>query len=98
VSYVVRVQASESALSSKPNAVDTKEIENLLKLGAYHMFLDDQSDKKSAEFCAEDIDQILEKSSKVVTVRASAFSFVSQRCLCSRLVHVSFLESRILAS
>ena len=55
-----------SSKSSKP--INSKEVEMLLKKGAYHMFMDDDDDgdRKAAEFCAEDIDQILQKNSRVL--------------------------------
>lgn len=45
------------------NELNKKEIEDLLKKGAYGAMLDDES---AAQFCAEDIDQILERRTTVI--------------------------------
>lgn len=45
------------------NELNKKEIEDLLRKGAYGAMLDDES---SAQFCAEDIDQILERRTTVI--------------------------------
>lgn len=47
-----------------PSKMDRKEVENLLKHGAYHVFLN--GDEKADEFCEEDIDSILAKRAKKV--------------------------------
>jgi hypothetical protein len=45
------------------NELNRKEIEDLLKKGAYGAVMDDE---ESAQFCAEDIDQILERRTTVI--------------------------------
>ena len=50
-----------------------KEIDNLLKKGAYDVFRDDD-DKEAEKFMETDIDQLLEISSKTVTYGAAATS------------------------
>ncbi|KAG2220859.1 hypothetical protein INT45_010921 [Circinella minor] len=52
----------ESGTASK-NELSKKEIEDLLKKGAYGAMLDDES---STQFCEEDIDQILERRTTVI--------------------------------
>jgi len=50
-----------------------KEIDNLLKKGAYDVFRD-EDDKEAEKFMDTDIDQLLEKSSKTVTYGATSTS------------------------
>ncbi|KAI9305451.1 P-loop containing nucleoside triphosphate hydrolase protein [Cunninghamella echinulata] len=49
--------------NSSKNELNKKEIEDLLKKGAYGAMLDDES---STKFCEEDIDQILERRTTVI--------------------------------
>eukprot|EP01114_Cavostelium_apophysatum_P015128 TRINITY_DN4061_c0_g1_i1.p1 TRINITY_DN4061_c0_g1~~TRINITY_DN4061_c0_g1_i1.p1 ORF type:complete len:2056 (-),score=800.22 TRINITY_DN4061_c0_g1_i1:68-6235(-) len=49
----------------KMNTLDKKEIDDLLKFGAYNLFAEDSKEKEN-QFYEEDIDQILNRSSKVV--------------------------------
>ncbi|KAI9244805.1 SNF2 family N-terminal domain-containing protein [Sporodiniella umbellata] len=53
----------EEALSVSKNELNRKEIEDLLKKGAYGAVMDDE---ESAQFCEEDIDQILERRTTVI--------------------------------
>ncbi|ORY07424.1 hypothetical protein LY90DRAFT_207702 [Neocallimastix californiae] len=61
--------------SKPPSSLSPKEIEELLKRGAYGALMDDE---ESVKFCEEDIDQILERRSTVVRhdtgERSSIFS------------------------
>jgi superfamily II DNA or RNA helicase len=53
----------------KPPALKKNEVDALLKHGAYDLFREEEageSEKLSARFCEEDIDEILEHSSRVV--------------------------------
>ncbi|KAJ1925479.1 hypothetical protein IWQ60_004528 [Tieghemiomyces parasiticus] len=50
--------------SRAPSALSKKEVEELLKKGAYGALMDD--DGASAKFCEEDIDQILERRTTVI--------------------------------
>lgn len=56
-----------------------KEIEELLRKGAYGALMDD--DKAGDEFCEEDIDQILQQRTKVIQIesegKGSTFAKVS---------------------
>ncbi|KAI8331392.1 P-loop containing nucleoside triphosphate hydrolase protein [Chlamydoabsidia padenii] len=52
-----------SGTGTSKNELNKKEIEDLLKKGAYGAMLDDES---SAKFCEEDIDQILERRTTVI--------------------------------
>ena len=54
-------------LQEKPQ-LTKKEIEDLLKKGAYGAIMDD--DKAGDEFCEEDIDQILQRRTQVITIEA----------------------------
>ena len=49
--------------SGAPSALSKQEVENLLKKGAYAAFLDDSDSQK---FCEEDIDEILERRTRVI--------------------------------
>ncbi|KAI9491153.1 SNF2 family N-terminal domain-containing protein [Zychaea mexicana] len=53
----------DSAGGSSKNELSKKEIEDLLKKGAYGAMLDDEA---STKFCEEDIDQILERRTTVI--------------------------------
>uniref|UniRef100_A0A0C9QNG6 Chd7_2 protein n=1 Tax=Fopius arisanus TaxID=64838 RepID=A0A0C9QNG6_9HYME len=62
-----------------------KEIEDLLKKGAYGAIMDD--DTAGDKFCEEDIDQILERRTQVITIEAekgSTFSKASFACASNR--------------
>lgn len=61
-------------MSSK--AQEAKEIDELLKRGAYDVFRDD--DQEAEQFCAADIDQILSRSSQVVQYEQEAKSSFSK--------------------
>lgn len=55
---------------NKDLLLNKKEIENLLKYGAYHIFEEEKegiSEKESQMFCDSNIDEILEKSCKIIT-------------------------------
>lgn len=55
----------------RANTLDKKEIDDLLKFGAYDLF-NDKDNEKEKQFYEEDIDQILNRSSKVVWNETSA--------------------------
>ncbi|GMF65012.1 unnamed protein product [Phytophthora lilii] len=57
-------------------AQETKEIDELLKRGAYDVFRDD--DSAGEQFCALDIDQILQRSSQIVQYTEQAQSSFSK--------------------
>ena len=67
--------AAKSTRASEREA-QAKEIDNLLKKGAYDVFRDDD-DKEAEKFMETDIDQLLENSSKTVTYGAAATSSLS---------------------
>ena len=58
-------QQQDSSLT-RLSQLDKKEVESLLKYGAYDLFNAD-ADAASQKFCEEDIDQILQKRTTVVT-------------------------------
>lgn len=73
-----REQTDESDDGTKPTKksereAQAKEIDELLKKGAYDVFRD-EDDKEAEKFMETDIDQLLENSSKKVTYGASATS------------------------
>lgn len=57
-----------------------KEIEDLLRRGAYGAIMDEEDE--GAKFCEEDIDQILQRRTKTITIesegRGSTFAKVNQ--------------------
>jgi len=53
-----------SDMPKPPSSLSKKEVEELLKKGAYGALLDD--DETSAKFCEEDLDQILERRTTVI--------------------------------
>lgn len=57
-----------------------KEIEDLLRRGAYGAIMDEEDE--GAKFCEEDIDQILQRRTKTITIesegRGSTFAKVSE--------------------
>ena len=55
-----------SKTSEKANALSKKEVEDLLKKGAYGALMDDEN--AGDKFCEEDIDSILERRTTTVTV------------------------------
>lgn len=65
-------QAAQQQLSKR-------EIEDLLKRGAYGAIMDEEDE--GAKFCEEDIDQILQRRTKTITIesegRGSTFAKVS---------------------
>jgi chromodomain-helicase-DNA-binding protein 7 len=64
------------------NQLTRKEIEDLLKKGAYGAVMDDEND--GDKFCEEDIDQILKQRTQVIQLeqgeKGSTFSKVGQNC------------------
>ena len=58
------VVASDSGASTKKDALSAKEVESLLKHGAYAAF--DTDDTRAAQFETDDIDQILQRSTTIV--------------------------------
>ena len=63
--------------------LNKKEIESLLKHGAYHVFLDEGGDAKSKEFSEQDIETIL-SGAKTLTVRYIVpLQFAHCACMCS---------------
>ncbi|KAI9176217.1 hypothetical protein H9P43_006582 [Blastocladiella emersonii ATCC 22665] len=70
---ILQKMDANSAMGGAPAADETKlskkEVEELLKKGAYGAFLDDAD---SSAFCDEDIDQILERRATVIRHDASA--------------------------
>lgn len=58
-----------------------KEIEDLLRRGAYGAIMDEEDE--GAKFCEEDIDQILQRRTKTITIesegRGSTFAKVNER-------------------
>jgi chromodomain-helicase-DNA-binding protein 7 len=67
-----------------------KEIEELLRKGAYGALMDD--DKAGDEFCEEDIDQILQRRTQVIQIesegKGSTFAKVIICHNVSQIVHV----------
>ncbi|RCH89603.1 Chromodomain-helicase-DNA-binding protein, partial [Rhizopus stolonifer] len=55
--------SSKDTLPFSKNELERKEIEDLLKKGAYGAIMDDE---ESTQFCEEDIDQILERRTTVI--------------------------------
>ena len=57
-----------------------KEIEDLLRRGAYGAIMDEEDE--GAKFCEEDIDQILQRRTKTITIesegRGSTFAKVNE--------------------
>jgi hypothetical protein len=79
--------SNQKASSSKlTKAQEAQEIDELLKRGAYDVFRDE--DDASEQFCAADIDTLLQRSSQIVQYEAQArgsfskASFVSVRRFC----------------
>uniref|UniRef100_A0ABM0GXF5 Chromodomain-helicase-DNA-binding protein 7-like n=1 Tax=Saccoglossus kowalevskii TaxID=10224 RepID=A0ABM0GXF5_SACKO len=62
----MRHQDKDSA--NAPTAMSKKEIEELLRKGAYGAIMDD--DESSSKFCEEDIDQILQRRTQVVQIES----------------------------
>ena len=56
--------AMQHGTSAAPSAMDRKEVETLLKKGAYGLLMED--DEASVKFCEESIDQILERRTTVI--------------------------------
>jgi len=52
-----------------PQALTKKEIEDLLKKGAYGALMDD--DNAGDKFCEEDIDSILQRRAKTITIEGN---------------------------
>lgn len=67
---------NEDSKKKISKAQESKEIDELLKRGAYDVFRDD--DTESEQFCAADIDQILQRSSQVVQYEQQAKSSFSK--------------------
>lgn len=70
--FFISFQTAQQQLSKK-------EIEDLLKRGAYGAIMDEEDE--GAKFCEEDIDQILQRRTKTITIesegRGSTFAKVS---------------------
>ena len=62
------LQSMGAEKTSNPNQMSKKEIEELLKKGAYGALMDD--DKEGDEFCEEDIDQILQRRTQVIKLES----------------------------
>lgn len=77
-----------------------KEIEDLLRRGAYGAIMDEEDE--GAKFCEEDIDQILQRRTKTITIesegRGSTFAKVSfffpsfNSCMFKSVDHNVFLH------
>lgn len=65
--------------TAQQQQLSKKEIEDLLKRGAYGAIMDEEDE--GAKFCEEDIDQILQRRTKTITIesegRGSTFAKVS---------------------
>lgn len=74
LSVFLAFQAAQQQLSKK-------EIEDLLKRGAYGAIMDEEDE--GAKFCEEDIDQILQRRTKTITIesegRGSTFAKVIKK-------------------
>lgn len=72
-SFLLTSQAAQQQLSKK-------EIEDLLRRGAYGAIMDEEDE--GAKFCEEDIDQILQRRTKTITIesegRGSTFAKVNE--------------------
>jgi hypothetical protein len=66
------------SLQPTQQQLSKKEIEDLLRKGAYGALMDDEDE--GAKFCEEDIDQILQRRTKTITIesegRGSTFAKV----------------------
>ncbi|TMW56863.1 hypothetical protein Poli38472_006873 [Pythium oligandrum] len=69
-------QKEGGAKKKSSKAQEAKEIDELLKRGAYDVFRDD--DSAGEQFCAADIDQILQRSSQIVQYEQEAKSSFSK--------------------
>mmetsp|Transcript_14619 Transcript_14619/g.35648 ORF Transcript_14619/g.35648 Transcript_14619/m.35648 type:complete len:140 (-) Transcript_14619:526-945(-) len=67
VLHTMEGQGSEKDRSKRKKRLMKGEVEALLKHGAYHVFLN-QDESQADEFCEQDIDSILQRHSRVVTV------------------------------
>lgn len=73
-----------------------KEIEDLLRRGAYGAIMDEEDE--GAKFCEEDIDQILQRRTKTITIesegRGSTFAKVNEmvKCNCSNTRSLAGLD------
>ena len=69
-----------------------KEIEDLLRRGAYGAIMDEEDE--GAKFCEEDIDQILQRRTKTITIesegRGSTFAKVSDTSDTGQLADLKF--------
>ena len=69
------------ARGSERQKYSRKEVETLLKYGAYDLFKEEhegRSEELSTAFCEADIDQILEKNTKVITIDSQGGSSYSK--------------------
>ena len=62
-----RGRRKKGSSSLNPHSMDKKEVESLLKHGAYHVFLN-SDEGKADSFCDQNLDQILERNARVVTM------------------------------
>lgn len=80
ISKLLPCQAVQQQLSKR-------EIEDLLKRGAYGAIMDEEDE--GAKFCEEDIDQILQRRTKTITIesegRGSTFAKVNEKDAGNRL-------------
>ena len=60
-------QMNSKSKMKKEKEIQAKEIDQLLKKGAYDVFRDEDDDKESKQFMETDIDSLLERSSRKVT-------------------------------
>ena len=70
-------EASTKSKIKKEKEIQAKEIDQLLKKGAYDVFRDEDDDKESKQFMDTDIDSLLERSSRKVWA-ATAGSTLTQ--------------------
>jgi len=78
----------EGVGGSTKRSMKKDEVEALLKHGAYHVFLN-TDESKADEFCEQDIDSILERNSRVVTVGEKGTELVSGNSTFSKATFVA---------
>lgn len=79
------MNTSQSKDAGGKQQLTKKEIEDLLKKGAYGAIMDE--DNAGDKFCEEDIDQILERRTQIITLeseKGSTFSKASFACSTAR--------------
>lgn len=90
-----------SFLSVQIQQLSKKEIEDLLRRGAYGAIMDEEDE--GSKFCEEDIDQILQRRTKTITIesegRGSTFAKVEYHCILSHfiLLTLSFIKALTIA-